>query len=130
MDDKKLREYNSLSFAYLGDAVWELYVREYFFKYNLKAADLNKKVAKYVNAKAQNLMFSDLMESLDEEELQFAKRARNTKINSFPRSCSMREYRNATAFEALIALYHLKGEKAKILDIIEKTIEEGGKNEI
>ncbi len=129
MDDKKLKEYTPLSLAYLGDAVWELYVREYFFKENLKAADLNKKVSKYVNAKAQSLIFSGLLDSLGENDLEFAKRARNTKINSFPKTCTAKEYKNATAFEALIALYHLKGEKEKIFDILEKTIEKGGANE-
>jgi ribonuclease-3 family protein len=129
MDDKKLKEYTPLSLAYLGDAVWELYVREYFFKENLKAADLNKKVSKYVNAKAQSLIFSALLDSLGENDLEFAKRARNTKINSFPKTCTAKEYKNATAFEALIALYHLKGEKEKIFDILEKTIEKGGVNE-
>jgi ribonuclease-3 family protein len=123
MDFKKLAEYNLLSLAYLGDAVWDMAVREYFFGQNLRVDEYNREVKKYVNAKYQSLLYEKIYDALDDEYKVISKRGRNTKIKSFAKTCSPREYRNATAFEVLLAVYHLRGEKGKVEDLLKYIIE-------
>ncbi|WP_319371444.1 ribonuclease III domain-containing protein [uncultured Ilyobacter sp.] len=120
-----LKDAGGLPLAYLGDAVWELAVREYFVGKGYKINVMNKKVKKLVNAKAQSLIFKSISEELDEEYKAVARRAKNSNIKSFPRSCSIMEYREATAFEALIAAFYIKGETGRIKTILENHISEG-----
>lgn len=117
------KELNSLSLAYLGDSVWEKYLREIFLMRNLKVKELNKLVKPYVSAKGQSKIYRKVLEWLEKEESFIAagtKRARNAKIGTFPKSCTMKEYRDATAFEALIAIAYLE----KRGDLIERIIRE------
>jgi len=119
MDNIKVKELNGLALAYLGDAVWELRLREKFVAKNLKVKDLNKLVKAHVSAIAQSKIYLDVIDELDDEYKACAKRARNSKISTFPKSCTMKEYKNATAFEALIAMCYIN----KREDIIEGIIE-------
>ncbi|BDU51175.1 Mini-ribonuclease 3 [Haliovirga abyssi] len=128
MGNSKLKELSSLALAYLGDSIWELHIREYFVMKNYKVGKLNNLVGKYVNAKSQNIIFEKIFENLPEEEKSIALRARNAKIKSYPKSCTQKEYKNATALEALVGYYYLNNEKDKVNNLIEKYIIEGEKN--
>lgn len=124
---KDIREYSGIELAYLGDAVWELEVRNYFIKYGYSVLKLNKLVKANVNAKAQSIFFKELFDELDEEEKTIAKRAKNSNIKTFPRSCTVMEYKEATAFEAVIGTLYLKNKKEIISKILKKFIK-GDKN--
>lgn len=124
---KDIREYSGIELAYLGDAVWELEVRNYFIKYGYSVLKLNKLVKANVNAKAQSIFFKELFDELDEEEKTIAKRAKNSNIKTFPRSCTVMEYKEATAFEAVIGALYLKNKKEIISKILKKFIK-GDKN--
>lgn len=119
MDNIRIKELNGLALAYLGDAVWELRLREKFIARNLKVKDLNKLVKAHVSAVAQSKIYLSVIDELEEEYRACARRARNSKISTFPKSCTMKEYKNATAFEALIAMCYIN----KREDIIEGIIE-------
>jgi len=119
MDNIRVKELNGLALAYLGDAVWELRLREKFIARNLKVKDLNKLVKAHVSAVAQSKIYLSVIDELEEEYRACARRARNSKISTFPKSCTMKEYKNATAFEALIAMCYIN----KREDIIEGIIE-------
>jgi len=119
MDNINVKELNGLALAYLGDAVWELRLREKFVARNLKVKDLNKLVKAHVSAVAQSKIYLSIVGELEDEYRACARRARNSKISTFPKSCTMKEYKNATAFEALIAVCYIN----KREDIIEKIIE-------
>lgn len=119
MDNIRIKELNGLSLAYLGDAVWELRLRERFVARNLKVKDLNKLVKAHVSAVAQSKIYLSVIDELEDEYRACARRARNSKISTFPKSCTMKEYKNATAFEALIAMCYIN----KREDIIEGIIE-------
>lgn len=125
MVDIDIKDAGGLPLAYLGDAVWELAVREHFVKKGYKINAMNKKVKKLVNAKAQSVIFKSVLEDLEEEYKAVARRAKNSNIKSFPRSCSIMEYREATAFEALIAAFYINGETGRIKKILENHISEG-----
>ena len=122
MDIKEINRYNILSLAYLGDSVWEFYVRDYFFKDNLKVEEFNKRVKNFVNAKSQSLIYKNIFDTLDDELKSISKRGKNANIKSFAKTCSVTEYRNATAFEVLIAVLHLTENREKINQIINTTI--------
>lgn len=124
---KDIREYSGIELAYLGDAVWELEVRNYFIKYGYSVLKLNKLVKSNVNAKAQSLFFKELFDELEEEEQNIARRAKNSNIKTFPRSCTVMEYKEATAFEAVIGALYLKNKKEMISKILKKFIK-GDKN--
>ena len=115
MDSIKVKELNGLALAYLGDSVWELRLRERFIVRNLKVKELNKLVKAHVSAVAQSKIYLSIVDNLEEEYKACARMARNSKISTFPKSCTMKEYKNSTAFEALIAMCYIN----KREDIIE-----------
>ena len=115
MDSIKVKELNGLALAYLGDSVWELRLRERFIVRNLKVKELNKLVKAHVSAVAQSKIYLSIVDELEDEYKACARRARNSKISTFPKSCTMKEYKNSTAFEALIAMCYIN----KREDIIE-----------
>ena len=113
-----MEELNLRSYAHIGDAVWELFVREYtvFRTPNLKT--LHKITTERVNSKYQSEMLAFLDNDLTEEEHELARRARNCPIPVARRN-NQAEYRQATAFEALIGFWYLHN-KERYLEIIEK----------
>jgi len=117
------KETNSLSLAYLGDAVWEIVVREYFIATGHKVNKLNKLAVNYVNAKGQSRIYRNIIDDMEEEYKAVARRAKNSNIRSFPRSCTIDEYRDATAFEALIAALYIDGEMERVRKIFLENVE-------
>ena len=103
---------NVLSLAYLGDSVWELFVRERVMESlpNANRADkLHKEGIKYVNAFAQAKAVRFLMDEniLSEKELALVKRARNHRTATKAKNADAVTYKWATAFEALIGFLYL-----------------------
>jgi len=117
------KETNSLSLAYLGDAVWEIVVREHFIATGHKVNKLNKLAVNYVNAKGQSRIYRNIIDDMEEEYKAVARRAKNSNIRSFPRSCTIDEYRDATAFEALIAALYIDGEMERVRKIFLENVE-------
>ena len=109
---KDIRDYSGLELAFLGDAVWELEIRKYYLQFGYNIPTLNKYVKAKVNAKYQSLIYKKIIDDLDEEFKVIGKRAKNSNIKTFPRSCTVMEYKEATALEAIVgAMYLLKKEK-------------------
>lgn len=119
---KDIREYSGLELAYLGDAIWELEVRKHFLNYGYNIVKLNKIVKSKVNAKAQSLFFKSLFDELEEDYKNIAKRAKNSNIKTFPKSCTVIEYREATAFEAVIGAMYLNKNEEEFSKIIKKFV--------
>ena len=113
---------NSLVLAYLGDSVYELYVREHLVNKNIcKVNELQKEATKYVSAKAQEEFLLKMLdiEFFTDEEKDIIKRARNHKNNHKPKYASIITYKNATGLEALIGYLYLNNKKDRINDIME-----------
>ncbi len=107
---------NPLALAYLGDAVFEVYVREYLLiEKNITKPDLLQKTAvKFVSAKAQAAFMKAAItnEWVSEEEMRVYKRGRNAKNTRVMKNTSIVTHNQSSGFEALIAhLYLLKKEK-------------------
>ncbi len=119
------KEINSLVLAYLGDTIYEDYIREYLIRSGIgNVNDLQKESIKYVSAKAQAEILRKLMDEnfFNEEEITIIKRARNHKSISHPKNCDIVTYRNATGFEALIGYLKLENNINRIEEIINRIL--------
>ena len=101
---------NSLVLAYLGDAIYEVYIREYLINQNIcKVNTLQKEAIKYTSAKGQSKYLDLLINDnfFTEEEINIINRARNHKGNRHPKNTDILTYKHATGFEAIIGyLYY------------------------
>ena len=112
---------NILVLAYLGDNVYEYYIRKYLI--NKGIADVNTlqtESTKYVSAKSQKEIVDKLIESnfFNEEELSVFKRARNHKGNRHPKNCDIVTYKYATGLEAIIGYLELTNNRKRIEEIM------------
>jgi ribonuclease III family protein len=92
--------------ANLGDAVYNLHIRELFISRSATVDQMHRLVNKQVNARAQAETLRKLTDNLNEKELDLIRRARNLKSSNYKKD-QQAIYRQATAFEALIGYLHL-----------------------
>lgn len=125
MNRSELITISPLVLAYLGDTVYESYVREYLIRKNInkKVNDLHKSAIKYVNAKAQATVIHAIEEELTEDEERIYKRGRNQKSHTSPKNADIIDYKHATGFEALIGYLYLSEDTDRLKYIISKGIE-------
>lgn len=117
---------NVLALAYMGDAIYEIYIRKYLIENNIvKVNDLQKESIKYVSAKSQASILKNLieLEFFYKDELDIIYRARNHKCNHKPKNTDMITYKNATGIEALIGDLYFKNDNKRIEEIMNKIIE-------
>lgn len=109
--------------AFIGDAVYDLYIRTYLAsKSNEKSGMLHKKAINYVSAKAQANIMDKIEEKLSQEEIQIYKRGRNTNIST-NKHVDIIEYKKATGFEALIGYMYLTHNILRMEEILKYCIE-------
>ena len=116
-----INEINVLVLAYLGDTIYEDYIRRYLINKGIaKVNDLQKEASLYVSAKGQASYLKTMLESnfFTEEELSVIRRARNNKSNSHPKNCDIITYKHATGLEALIGYLELSDRKERIDEIM------------
>lgn len=119
---EEIPEINTLSpltLAFLGDSVYEMFIRTKILSGgNRPANELHKIAVGYVKAKAQSNAAHKIFDMLTEEELTIYKRGRNTNIHTVPKNADMADYRHATALETLIGYLYLKGENERLLQLL------------
>ena len=110
-----------LTWAYIGDAVYELFIRNKLInETNLKPHKLHIEAIKYVKAKSQAEKLNEIYEILTDEEKDIVRRGRNTQNHHLPKNSNVQEYMYATAFEALIGYLYLTKQNARLKEILEK----------
>lgn len=110
---------NPLVWAYIGDSVYEMYVRSFIIADSKKmAAELHKMSIKYVKASAQSAHLELIAPFLTSEESDIVRRGRNSKANHLPKNSNVIDYRRATAFEALIGYLYLLRRFDRLEEII------------
>ncbi len=123
LSKEEIPELNTLSpltLAFLGDSVYELFIRTKILSMgNRQANQLHKLAVGYVKAKAQATAAHKILDTLTEAELEIYKRGRNTNIHTVPKNAEMADYRHATALEALIGYLYIKGEEKRLTEILE-----------
>ena len=112
---------NMLVLAYLGDSIYETYIRKYLIDKGIsKVKELQSESIKYVSAKGQANYLKEMIDNnfFYEEELNIIICARNHKSNHKPKNCDIITYKNATGFEALIGYLYLEGKITRIEEIV------------
>lgn len=111
----------ALTLAYIGDAVYELYVRNnLLISGNRKVQDLHQQAIKRVNASTQARLVESIEGILTEKELAITRRGRNAKSGQIPKNAEVMEYRKSTGLEALIGYLYLTEDYKRIEELLKK----------
>lgn len=116
---------NPLVLAFVGDAIYELFIRAYIVNENrnMHVHKLHLKAVSFVKAHAQSEFIKKLLDDLNEEEMSIYRRGRNSKSGTVPKNADLCEYRSATGFEALFGYLYLTEQNDRINYLIDKIIE-------
>ena len=124
--EKDLQDAKMLSplvWAYVGDSVYELFVRTKLTNNsNAKPHKLHIESIKYVKAKAQADILKSIMDNLTEEEKDIVRRGRNTENHHVDKNTNVADYRQSTAFEALIGYLYLTKQDERLEEILNMCI--------
>ncbi|MBR6688499.1 MAG: Mini-ribonuclease 3 [Clostridia bacterium] len=117
------RETNVKTLAYIGDVVYELYIREYVISNSREQVNkLHKKTIKYVSAKAQARIVAAMNDEFSDEEKDIIRRGRNAEANTVPKNTDVVTYKIATGFESLIGFLYLEKRIERLEYIIGRSI--------
>ena len=109
-----------LTWAYVGDCVYELYIRTKLVnETKLKPHELHIKAIGYVKAKAQAERLKNIYDKLTDEEKDIVRRGRNAENHHLPKNANVQEYMYSTAFEALIGYLYLTKQNKRLKEILE-----------
>ena len=119
------KQMKTLALAYIGDAIYEIYVREHLIVKGIqKLQDLHQSAVKFVSAKSQAKVIIHWLDSdeLDEDEQAIVRRGRNAKSGSVPKNTDVQTYRYSTAFEALLGYHYLANQEERLKVLINHAI--------
>ncbi|GGB49695.1 ribonuclease III [Virgibacillus dakarensis] len=120
-----VKQLKSLALAYMGDAVYELHVREHLIRSGqVRPNQLHQLAVTFVAAKSQADVILHWLDNtfLTETEKQVVSRGRNAKSASVPKNTSVQTYRYSTAFEALIGYHYLLGNNERLTELLTKAV--------
>ena len=122
--DTDIRTYSPLTFAYIGDAVFEIIVRTVIVEQGQRPANaLHKHTTKIFCAGTQARLIEEVYDDLSEEEQNIYRRGKNTKTNSAAKNASLSDYRKATGFEALCGYLFLKNDMERAIEVVKKALD-------
>lgn len=104
----------ALTLAYIGDAVYELYVRRELLPKSQKVHTLHKLAIRRVNNNTQSNLLALVWDNLNETELSVVKRGRNAKGAQVPKNADVVTYRRSSGLEALVGYLYLKGDEERL----------------
>lgn len=117
----KIEQLNGVALAYLGDAVYEVYIREYLLETGLtKVNDLQKRAIHFVSAKAQAALINLMIEEdiLTDEEIRIYKNGRNAKKYTKAKNTDVVTYHMSTGFEALIGFLDITKKQQRLDELV------------
>lgn len=115
MTEAQAKQMNPIVLAFLGDAVYSLWVRERLVRSGAgKAAEFQRAASKIVSARGQSAFLENVLPLLTEEESEIFKRGRNAKKPTKSKSATAAEYNRSTGFEAVLGFLHLTGQTERI----------------
>ncbi|SEO77007.1 ribonuclease-3 family protein [Amphibacillus marinus] len=122
----EVKQMKSLALAYMGDALYEVFVRDYLIcSGKAKVNQLHKAAIQFVSAKAQAKVLRHWLEQtyFNEEELAVIKRGRNAKSGSIPKNTDVITYRYSTAFEALLGFHYFLGQADRLNELMQQAVD-------
>ena len=118
------KEYSPLALAYIGDSVYDLFVRtKTLEKGNRHVTQMHRDSVKFVKAHSQAVSAYAIEKELSEEEMRVLKWGRNAKSNTTPKNADVTDYRMATGFETLIGYLYLQGETQRLTQLMNMAYE-------
>jgi len=120
------QQINGIALAYIGDAVWEVFVREHLLELGLtKPNKLQRTATHYVSAKAQAFLIKqmEVQDKLNETEWTFFKKGRNTKSHTSAKNTAVMTYRTSTGFEALFGYLYTSEQDDRLKELAQWCIE-------
>ena len=118
--EQEARNVSPVTLAFVGDAVYTLYVREKLvLNHDYSTGTLQKLCSQAVAAHGQNVLLEKIMPKLTEEEAAVFRRGRNAKKPTRSKSASVAEYNNSTGFEALLGYLYLVGNYSRIEELLD-----------
>lgn len=121
----EVKQLKSLALAYMGDAVYEMHIREHLLRSGqVKPNQLHRQAVTFVSAKAQAAIILHWLDIklLTEEEERVVARGRNAKSGSTPKNTNVQTYRYSTAFEALIGYQYLLENKERLHELLSRAV--------
>lgn len=119
-DKDEVNFMSPLTWAYIGDCVYELYIRTNLVnETKLKPHKLHIESIKYVKAGAQAELLKEIYDGLTQEEQEIVRRTRNTQNHHLPKNSNVQEYMYATAFEGLIGYLYLTKQNRRLKEIFQ-----------
>jgi len=119
VDKEKAKQYSPVVLAFVGDAVYSLYIREKLcFTTDYKTGELQKLTSKAVSARGQSELLDFLLPMLTEEETEVFKRGRNAKKATKSKNASVADYNRSTGFEALIGFLYMSGQRERLNELL------------
>jgi len=119
IEEVEAKQYSPLTLAYIGDGIYEIIIRTILVgQANAPVNVLNKKASALVKAQSQANLIHAIEADLTEEELAVYKRGRNAKSATSAKNASIRDYRTATGFEALMGYLYLDNQMERALELV------------
>ncbi|MGI6778122.1 MAG: Mini-ribonuclease 3 [Acetivibrionales bacterium] len=124
LEHTDIRQYSPLVLAFLGDAVYEVYIRTLLvYQGNAPVHKLHMRSTDFVKAKAQSDIIHRIIDNLSDEEREIVRRGRNAKSGTIPKNADVTEYKYATGFESLIGYLYLKKDFARLAQILKEAVD-------
>lgn len=111
----------SLELAYLGDTVYDLYVRSHLVEQGGRVGNMHRQAIRLVCASAQAEALGRIQDELTEEEASVVRRARNVH-QSPPKNADPADYQKATGLEALVGFLYASGQEERLKALLERAL--------
>ena len=122
-DEQEVKMMPPLVWAYIGDSIYELFIRMYLVNTTkLNPHKLHMQAIHYVKAQAQAETLTKIYDELTPEEKDIVRRGRNAENHHLPKNAKLADYQYSTAFEALIGYLYLSKQDKRLQEILEKFI--------
>ena len=120
LDDRRMKP---LALAYIGDTLFDLYIRSQIVLTKEEAPKLmHTEAVQYVNAGSQAEMMKLIMNDLTKEEVEVFTRGRNQKSLTVPTNANLLDYKWATGFEALLGYLYVQGQDERLYEVMQLAV--------
>ena len=121
---QEINAISNLGLAHMGDCVFEILCRAYLCARGGKnVGNLHRDTINMVKASSQAVFADKLLPHLNEEELAWYRRGKNSHVHAVPKSCTPAEYAKATGLEALFGALYLSGQTDRLNELFKKGME-------